>query len=80
MVQPNPIKVSSVPGLAVGDFSPPANDPNYVFKGLYSSAVTYGRNNVVLYTDGKGYVSLQAGNLNHTPSSSAAWWEVHPIG
>lgn len=40
----------------------------------YSSGTTYGAGNVVSYTDGNLYVSLVAGNLNHTPSSSPTQW------
>lgn len=41
----------------------------------YSAATTYADGDVVLGTAaGLSYVSIQAGNLNHTPSSSPTWW------
>ena len=47
---------------------------------LWSSATTYAVNDIVRYNAGvpnirSQYRSLQAGNLNHTPSSSPTWWK-----
>ena len=44
--------------------------------GAWSSSTTYAINQYVSYTDGNSYVSLQAGNLNHQPDTSSAWWMV----
>jgi hypothetical protein len=39
----------------------------------YSAATTYGARALVSF-GGKLYLSLQAGNLNHLPSTSPTWW------
>jgi hypothetical protein len=39
----------------------------------YSAATTYGAQTLVSF-GGKLYLSLQAGNLNHLPSTSPTWW------
>ena len=41
----------------------------------YSAAVTYAKGAWVS-SGGTNYASLQAGNLNHTPSSSPTWWKA----
>jgi len=45
------------------------------YAGTYSAAVTYGAQDLVIYA-GTSYVSLQAANIAHTPSTSAAWWTI----
>jgi len=45
----------------------------------YAAGTTYGLGDTVLYTasandNGKSYVSIQAGNVGHTPSSSPTFW------
>jgi hypothetical protein len=46
----------------------------YTPKGAWSSATTYAQGDEV--TSGSSlYISLAAGNLNHTPSSSPTWWQ-----
>lgn len=59
----------------------------FIYRGAYvlaatsdawSNATTYGLD--ALVTDGGiVYRSLQAGNLNHTPASSPAWWQANPL-
>ncbi len=49
----------------------------FMQRGLvsYDAAETYGVGSRVNGDDGKTYVSIQAANVNHTPSASPAWWE-----
>jgi len=52
---------------------------HYKNQGNYNNAVSYSTNDVT--TDaGIKYASLQNNNLNHTPASSPAWWEVFAGG
>jgi hypothetical protein len=46
------------------------------FADDWSSTTTYGSggDNVVTGSDGNLYVSIQSNNLNHDPTTSAAWW------
>jgi hypothetical protein len=43
----------------------------------WSSGTTYALNQTVNYSDGNSYISLQAANTNHAPSSSATWWRIY---
>lgn len=53
---------------------------SFVYKGTYDGAVTYAAAEVVyLPADGKTYISLQAGNVGHTPGGAPAWWDLLPI-
>jgi hypothetical protein len=53
-----------------------ATGPPVSFQGAWSGATTYATGDVVSYSDGSSYVSLQAGNLNNNPVSSPAFWSV----
>lgn len=48
----------------------------FMQKGLvdYDAAETYGLNSRVNGDDGAPYVSIQANNIGHTPSTSPLWW------
>jgi len=48
-------------------------------KGAYAGGTTYNLNDMVTYS-GSSYVSVQAGNMGNTPSSSATWWMLFPAG
>ncbi len=42
---------------------------------VYAGGTTYALNDVVYYTDGKTYISLQASNTGHAPDVSPTWWQ-----
>jgi hypothetical protein len=50
--------------------------PPVTFQGSWSAPTTYAIGDVVSYSDGSSYVSLQSGNSNHPPSASPAFWAV----
>ena len=44
-------------------------------RGEYSAGATYTINDMVsVAADGNSWISIQSGNIAHTPSSSPAWW------
>jgi hypothetical protein len=45
------------------------------FTGTYSAAVTYAKGDSV-ESSGSSYVSIQNGNINHTPASSPTFWQL----
>ena len=53
-----------------------ATGPNYdgVANTTWSNSTTYAKDAVVRY-NGVTYISLQAANLNKTPSTQTAWWK-----
>ena len=53
--------------------------PAQQFLGAWSSSTSYGLNAIVTYS-GSNYISLIAGNLNNTPSSSPTDWAVFSGG
>jgi hypothetical protein len=55
-------------------------DNGYAYTGdivcaAYDSEITYALNALVLGSDSKNYISLQADNTGHDPTSSPEWWE-----
>lgn len=48
--------------------------------GVYDPTLTYGAQAVAIGDDGSLYQSLQANNINHTPSTSPTWWGVPSVG
>jgi Ubiquitin-activating enzyme E1 FCCH domain len=50
------------------------NAAEFVVTAAWSSAATYAANDQVLF-NGAPYFSLQAGNTNHQPDTSPAWWQ-----
>jgi len=68
---------SSADNVMMSEASGPltvTDDFNRVGARNFSTVVTYNADEVVLSV-GVYYKSLQGSNLNHTPSSSAEWWE-----
>lgn len=47
----------------------------FVPKGAYAAGTTYDRNDIATEND-VAYLSMQDGNIGHTPASSPSWWMV----
>ena len=60
---------------ATGPQGPPG--VAYTPRGAWVSGTTYAQGDEVTYSS-QLYISLQAGNIGHTPSSSPTWWQ--PVG
>ena len=58
---------------ATGATGPAGATP--VFTGTWSSTTTYAQNQAVSFS-GTTYISLQGSNLNQTPSTATAYWQV----
>jgi len=52
---------------------------NSLTGAAWSSATTYGVNDVVSQS-GRDYISLQAGNLNNSPTTSPTFWQISTFG
>lgn len=71
-----PTITQSSEGASVAGFDP---------QGDYASGTTYAKNAIVrVDADAKTYLSMQDGNIGHTPSSNPDWWmafvEDGPVG
>lgn len=71
--------VSTVNSNLNNDPTITANIPTYWTEyrvsTAWNAASVYALYDRVQYTDGAIYISLQASNINHTPSSNSAWWK-----
>ena len=51
--------------------------PPVTFQGTWSNLITYGAGDTVFFTaTGSSYISLHAGNINHSPPTSPADWSL----
>lgn len=48
--------------------------PPFSYAGNWASGSTYGLSQIVTYTDGFLYMSLQAANTGNNPSTATTWW------
>lgn len=62
-----------------GDEGPPGPAAIFNWRGAYSGATTYAKNDGVR-GDGRSFVSLQGGNVGHalpvSPATTNAWWDL----
>ncbi len=55
----------------VDNYQPSVSGEQY---SAWDASITYSANDIVRYTDGEYYVSLQSSNLGRTPSATSTYW------
>lgn len=68
--------IQGVTGATGPTGSTGATGPPVTFQGAFSNSTTYTTGDVISFSDGSSYISLQSANLNHQPDISPTFWSL----